>query len=105
MIYDLSRLDTRPGATGEYAVLAPPEDFNGNAEDYAQWLRASFKQNPLIRQVMGVLTRAGQSPNAMTFPRIEGPYAEALIDTLARLTTQLRERAALREAEKKANAA
>ena len=80
-IFNTSTFDTTPGATGEFAVLAPPADV-ATHEEYLQWLRHARK-DPMLNQVMACAARtiAGKS-STFRSPEITGPLAESLTHAL-----------------------
>lgn len=89
MILRSDRFETTPGSTGECAVLASPADFSGDGRAFTEWLRNSYDNDPLIRQVLAIQALNGDSPRhgPSTFM---GPFACELQDSITRLRGWLR---------------
>lgn len=83
-IFNSARFDTTPGATGEFAVLAPPADVT-TAEAYLDWLRWARSNDGLRCQVMTIAARSFARKSIIRPPEITGPLSSTLTDALLRL--------------------
>jgi len=86
-ITDLSVLDTKVGAEGEFA----PPALVTTKEGYSAWLREKYTEDRGFAQAMAIAARRalGKSMFA-TPPVIKGPYAQTLKTELRLLDEHLR---------------
>lgn len=69
MVRDFSRIDTTPGATGKYAMFAPPQGFAGTNEDYFVWLRTRHDD-------LKIMSWYFRGPARCERLEVLGPYGE-----------------------------